>query len=169
MQEFIGEGFPVCDRLGGDDMFEWPPLVPGEDGQVDQGRHGSQLAAFQPDIEWIFKVLAHEYHPPPRAPQRLVGRGGYEVAMRHGVGKQPFGDEPGRVSDIREQQGPYLVCNFTESRKIHIPGIGRGAGDDHTRFFTLRYFQYGVIIEPAGFPVHPVKHRAVQFSREIYR
>ena len=85
--EQLGLGDLERDRLAGDDVLERAALLAGEDGGVDL----------------LGVLLAAEDQPAAGAAERLVDRGGDDVGVRHRVGVQARGDEPGEVRHVDHQ------------------------------------------------------------------
>jgi len=90
---------------------------------------------------------AGEDQPPARAAQRLVSRTGDEVRDPDWARVEPRGDQPGVVCDVRDQVRASRVGDFPQSPPVDHAGIGRGAGNDHSRFVLAREALHVVVID----------------------
>ena len=139
-------------RLGGDRVLERASLHAREHRSVE--RRGVLLLA------------QHEAAAGPG--ERLVRRGGDEVAVGRRVRVQARGDEAGEMGHVAEEQGADLVGDGPEALGLDHPGIRRGAADDELRAVLLREAEHLVEVDEAGLAVDAVGGDRVEVAREVH-
>ena len=111
-------------------MLQGAALDAGENGRVEQRTHHAQLALLVALAEWIGEVLAHEDDSATRATQCLVGGGGYDVGVFHGVVEQAGSDESGGMRHVDHEQCAHLVGNLAHALVVPLAAVGGAAADD---------------------------------------
>ena len=132
--------------LAGDDVHQWPPLLPREDGAVEHlgvGRaaHGDAAA---------------------RAAERLVGGARDEVGYRDGVVVDPGGDEAGVVGHVDHQLGADFPRDLGEGAVRDLTGIGAGTGDDELRLVLAGESRHLIEVEALIALPHAVMDKLVE-------
>ncbi len=146
-------GLGEANGLGGDDVHERAALTPGEDRAV----------------EGLFVLLLGKDEAAARTAEGLVRGRGNKVAMRDRVGVEPGGNEPGDVGDVGEDVGVHAAGDLRHPLEINFPRVGRGTDGDHLRLFAFGLLGQAIVIDMAGFGVHPVVDDIIQFPGEIHR
>ena len=146
LPELRPQGFGEGDSLAGDDVHQWPPLLPREDGAVEHlgvGRaaHGDAAA---------------------RATERLVGGARDEVGNRDGVVVDPGGDEPGVVGHVDHQLGADLPRDLSKGAVGDLAGIGAGTGDDELRLVLAGEPRHLIEVEALIALPHAVMDKLVE-------
>ena len=140
------------DRLGGDHVLEWPTLLAWEDRGVDLLRDSGVVA---------------QDHPAPRTAQRLVGRGGDDVRMRHRIGMQAGGHQAREVGHVDQEVGIDQVSDPAKLGEVQLACVGRPARDDHLGSVLEREsFNLGHIDEQVLL-AHLVRDHPVEAAREV--
>jgi hypothetical protein len=125
------------------------------------------LAREERAVDRLGVLLLAEDEARPRAGQGLVGRRGDEVAVRHGVGVQTGGDEPGEMSHVAEEQGPDLVGDLAELVRLHRSRIRRAAADDELGPVLLGEAEHLVVVDHVRFARHAVVGDRVEPAGEV--
>jgi hypothetical protein len=76
--------------------------------------------------------------PAARPAQRLVGRAGHEIAVRHRRRVHAGRDEPREVRHVGHQAAPDLVGDRAEAGEVEVARIGAVARHDHLRTVLAR-------------------------------
>jgi hypothetical protein len=115
--------FTEGNGLGGDDMHQRSALQAREDGR----------------IELLGQILViGQDHAAARAAQRLVRRGGGDMAMRERRRMLAAGNEAGDVGHVDHEIGADRIGDLAETLPVPDAGIGGAAGDDQLRLVLLR-------------------------------
>src|ERR1700759_5402612 len=99
LAEWLGRRDPQRYGLAGDDVLERAALLAREDGGVDS----------------LGELLAAQDHAAAGSADGLVDRGGDYVCIRHRVGVQARGDEPGEVGHVDDEVGADVVGDRSEA------------------------------------------------------
>jgi hypothetical protein len=83
------------------------------------------------------RVLAEEDEAGARAAQRLVRRGGDDVAVCERVRELAGRDEPGRVRDVRHEERAVLVRDGPEAGVVPVARVRGRAADKEARLEDL--------------------------------
>ena len=81
---------------------------------------------------------------PPRGPRSvLCVVDGDDVAVRHRVGVQPGGHQPGDVRHIHHQAGAHRIGNLAQAREVEPARVGAGACHNQLGLVLQRQSQPG--------------------------
>ena len=136
----VGERLAERHRLGGDDVHQRTALETREDRAVD--------------LLGVLRLAHH--HPAARTAQRLVGRRGHEMAMRHRRGMKTGGDQSGDVRDVGHEERAGTVGDLAKAREVDRPAVGRGAADDQLRTVLERQALDLVVVDALGLAIDAV-------------
>ena len=142
---------PEARRLRCDHVLHRPALHAREDRAVERLR----------------MLLAAEDQAGARAGERLVRRRADEVAVRHRVGMQAGGDEPGEVGHVAEQHCVHLVGDLTEAVGLDGSWVRRAAADDHPRPVLPGELEDLVVVDEVRLARHAVVDERVQAPGEV--
>ena len=143
-------GLEEGDSLGCYHMLQRTALLAGEYGRVDNLRHFLDDALRGRDAPRIVEVLSDEDYAATGTAEGLVGRGGHNVGVLHGVVEQTGGDEAGGVGHVNPEDGPDAVGDLPHAGIVPLAGVGRGASDDELRALCEGDFLHLVVVDEAG-------------------
>ena len=104
-------------------------------------------------------LLLRQHQAAARAAQRLVGRGGGDVGVRHRVlvaGEHLARDQAGEVRHVDHQGGADLVGDLAHLGEVHPARVRRVAGHEHQRLELAGLRGDRVVVEQAGLGVGAV-------------
>ena len=144
--ESLAEG----NSLSSDDVHQRAALGAGEDSLVDGL---CQLSLAQDDAA-------------AGTAQGLVGGGGDDVCIGHGVGMQTGSNQTGNVSHVNEQVCANLVSDLAELCEVDHTGICGSTGDDHLGLVLVSQLTDLVIVDVAV-GVHTVGDHLIVQAGEV--
>ncbi len=149
--ELLRGGDLEARRLRRDHVLERPALEPREDRPVDR-----------------LRVLgAAEDQPRARARERLVGRGGDDVAVLDGVRVQAGGDKPREVRHVAPEERADLVGDAAEHHRVDGARVCGAAAEDDLRLVLARERAHLLLVDDARLARDAVVDDRVQPSREV--
>lgn len=108
------------------------------------------------EVDSVLKLLLAEDDAGAGSSQRLVGRGGHDVAVGEGVVHELSGNESTVVSDIGHQESANGVSDLTETREIKITRITRRAGDQKLGLELSNINRQLVVVDEQSLFIHIV-------------
>ena len=118
-------------------------------------------------VDRLGKFLAAEDHAASGTAQGLVGGGGDELAVGHGVGMNARGDQARDVRHVDHQIRADLVRDRSEAREVDDAGIGGRARDDQLGLAFLGDLEHLVVIDAVGDAVHAVGYEVEVFAGHV--
>ena len=123
--------FAEGDGLGGDDVHQGPPWLPGKTAELSFFARSSSLVRMMPrggaEVLWVVEVS--------------------DVGVRHRVRVVAGGDQAGIVGHVDHEVGAHLVGDGAEAGEVDLARVGGGAGDDELRLRLQRALAHGVHVD----------------------
>ena len=107
----------------------------------------------------LVRVLAEEDEACTGTTERLVRRGGDDVAVLEGVRELARRDEAARVRDVGHQERAVLVRDGAERRVVPVPRVRGRAADDELRLEDLRLRRERLVVDELRLGVEAIGER----------
>jgi hypothetical protein len=154
--EVLGLCLLERDSKRSDGVVVGSTLVTWEDREVDGSLKVVQclLARLRVGLP---HTLAEKDHGATRSTKRLVGGGGYEIAVWEGRLVHASSDESGNMCHIHHQVASDLVGNLAHTGVVNLTAVGRSTGYEDLGAVHERILLKLVVVDKAGVEVYAVR------------